>query len=123
MTWWSSWVHSDRVSASGPAAATTDQVPSSSRWLSADLRGDARLYRVGGDELAVLLPADEAEVGPVAARLVEAARRVRTTVSIGAAIIGPQTPEVARLRADRALYRAKSAGRDRYLLAGAQDAV
>ena len=78
---------------------------------------------MGGDELAVLLPADEAQAGAVASRLVLAARRVRTTVSIGVALVDASPPEVARLRADRALYRAKSTGRDRYLLAGALDAV
>ena len=85
--------------------------------LTAHLRGDARLYRIGGDELAVLLPAEEHEADAVAARLVEAARRVRTTVSIGVALVGEATPEVARLRADRALYRAKSQGRDQHVVA------
>ena len=89
--------------------------------LAGDLRSDARLYRIGGDELAVLLQADEAQAGVVASRLVEAARRVRTTVSIGAALVGEGTPEQARLRADRALYRAKSQGRDRHLVAGPED--
>ena len=89
--------------------------------LTANLRGDARLYRVGGDELAVLLQATDDQAAVVGHRLVEAARRVRTTVSIGGALIGPESPEAARLRADRALYRAKSEGRDCFLLAGDED--
>ncbi|TAL21557.1 MAG: GGDEF domain-containing protein [Frankiales bacterium] len=94
--------------------------------LTSNLRGDARLYRVGGDELAALLPATAEQASTVGLRLVEAARRVRTTVSIGGALVGDvvagrDTPEAARLHADRALYRAKSAGRDRFLLAGDED--
>ena len=84
--------------------------------LTASLRHEARVYRIGGDELAVLLPADEAETAAVATRLVEAARRVRTTVSIGVAQVGAE-PDGARLRADDALYRAKSQGRDQFVVA------
>ena len=89
--------------------------------LTAHLRDDALVYRVGGDELAVLLPAGGDEAGLVAQRLVDAARRVRTTVSIGLAQIGPDSPHVARLRADKALYRAKSQGRDRYAVTALDD--
>ena len=84
--------------------------------LTAHLREDALIYRVGGDELAVLLRADEAEARTVAQRLIDAARRVRTTVSIGVAQVGHGSPQIARLRADRALYEAKSRGRDQYVL-------
>ncbi len=89
--------------------------------LTAHLRDDATLYRVGGDELAVLLPADQAEAALVAQRLVDAARRVRTTVSIGIALVGDDDPQLARLRADKALYRAKSQGRDRYAVTALDD--
>ncbi len=85
--------------------------------LSAGLRGDALLYRIGGDELAVLLQVTDEQAAVVGQRLVEAARRVRTTVSIGCALIGPESPEDARLHADRALYQAKAQGRDRYVVA------
>jgi diguanylate cyclase (GGDEF)-like protein len=87
--------------------------------LTAHLRDGALLYRVGGDELAVLLQADEEAAAVVAERLVVAARRVRTTVSIGVALVGDAPPQVARLRADEALYTAKSRGRDQYVLAQA----
>ena len=85
--------------------------------LRAQLRDSARVYRVGGDELAVLLVAEASATPAVAQRLVEAARRVRTTVSIGVAYVGDGSPELARLRADEALYQAKSEGRDRFVLA------
>ena len=89
--------------------------------LTAHLRDDARIYRVGGDELAVLLPADEAESAAVAQRLIDGARRVRTTVSIGVALVGDGPPQIARLRADKALYRATSQGRDRYAVTALDD--
>lgn len=89
--------------------------------LRAHLRDGARLYRVGGDELAVLLSADESQSTAVAQRLLDGARRVRTTVSIGVALVGSGPPQVARLRADKALYRAKSLGRDRYAVSAQGD--
>lgn len=85
--------------------------------LSAQVRGGAHVYRVGGDELAVLLRSEPDDIPAVAQRLVDAARRVRTTVSIGAAHISGGAPQLARSRADEALYRAKSQGRDCYAIA------
>jgi diguanylate cyclase (GGDEF)-like protein len=80
------------------------------------LRAGDALFRIGGDEFAILLrSATTADVQTTAERLVQAARRVRTTVSLGTAMIRPgMTPDQVRLTADRALYQAKAAGRDRY---------
>lgn len=80
------------------------------------LRAGDSLFRIGGDEFAALLPfATTADTEMIAERLVQAARRVRTTVSIGTAMVHPDmAPEQVRLRADQALYAAKAAGRDRF---------
>jgi diguanylate cyclase (GGDEF)-like protein/PAS domain S-box-containing protein len=87
------------------------------------------LARLGGDELAVILPhADEARARAVAKKLVDAVREHRAafkgdglqvTTSIGVAVIsisGSQTAEELMVQADIAVYDAKAAGRDRYRL-------
>ncbi|MBV9440932.1 MAG: diguanylate cyclase [Candidatus Eremiobacteraeota bacterium] len=98
---------------------------------SAVLRPDDAAARYGGEEFAIVLPLAEGE----AARMVgERVRRdVRAlaipypeapagvvTVSVGVASLRPEpgmTPETIIAAADRALYRAKSEGRDRVVLA------
>ncbi len=82
--------------------------------LRSALRGDDQLYRIGGDEFAVVM--DVRGVGQtrsIAHRLLDAARGVGHTVSVGAAIhLLGETGRETLLRADRALYEAKRAGRD-----------
>jgi diguanylate cyclase (GGDEF)-like protein len=81
--------------------------------LARELRDGDVVYRIGGDEFAVLLhQTNEASATAVAERMVEAARRARTTVSVGTAMLRQGSADDVRLRADRALYGAKSAGRD-----------
>jgi len=85
--------------------------------LAHELRDGDVLYRIGGDEFAVLLRDTSATAAEaVGHRLVEAARRVRTTVSVGSALLRASAEDV-RLRADQALYLAKAAGRDRAITA------
>ena len=82
--------------------------------LRSALRGDDQLYRIGGDEFAVVMDVKGvAETRSIARRLLDAARGVGHTVSVGAAIhtVG-ETGRDTLLRADRALYEAKRAGRD-----------
>ena len=95
--------------------------------LRSQVRGTDVLARLGGDELAVLLPhADEAQAKRVAQKLLDTVRRhravfrgqwLRLTTSIGVALIShpdAQTSEELMVEADVAVYEAKEAGRDRY---------
>ncbi len=94
------------------------------RAVAAALSGAARTAdvtgRLGGDEFAVLLPeTDHRQAHRVARRFQEAVRAAPTTVPVTvsfgtASWSGPSdlATEVLR-RADRALYAAKDAGRDR----------
>jgi diguanylate cyclase (GGDEF)-like protein len=106
------------------------------RRLSAALRSSDVLARVGGEEFLVLAHDTEAEaVLELAERLRLAVRRspipvpgtgpVTVTVSAGVASIGDgDTAETLAQRADRGLYAAKEAGRDRVMEAGsAEDAA
>lgn len=107
-------------------------------------RGSDRVYRYGGEEFAVMLPATDLEGGQrVAERIVqgfarvplllesgpgEAPRRHRITVSAGLACADPRhqgalplgatgTMDATLLiaRADKALYQAKNGGRSRFV--------
>jgi diguanylate cyclase (GGDEF)-like protein len=84
------------------------------------LRDEDQLYRIGGDEFAVVVDVNgPAEAVAIARRLLAAARRVGQTVSAGAAMhVHGETARQALVRADRALYDAKRAGRDTIRLAG-----
>lgn len=91
-------------------------------------------YRFGGEELLVILPE---QTGATAAIAMERVRRAveglgmphaanaphgRVTVSVGVAALVPGEPsswEELLARADRALYRAKQAGRNRVVIAAA----
>ncbi|HEX6873175.1 MAG TPA: GGDEF domain-containing protein [Micromonosporaceae bacterium] len=87
--------------------------------LKADLRDEDVLYRIGGDEFAVVLDVtDPAEVAAIVRRLLDAARRVGRPISVGAAIHQPgEAGRDTLARADRALYDAKRAGRNTARLA------
>lgn len=87
-----------------------------SATLSGALRADDRLYRIGGDEFAVLLRVsvpEEAE--EVAGRVIEAVRdREPSTISVGIAMARrDEDPDDVIARADEAMYAAKAGGRDR----------
>ncbi len=97
--------------------------------LRAQLRPDALLARYGGEEFVAVVPVDELRVArQVAERLREAAagsawravdgRTMQVTLSVGVALIGhDETLDDAMQRADEALYRAKSDGRNQVQVA------
>ena len=88
--------------------------------MSAAIRVEDALFRTGGDEFAaVVAVASREEALAIARRMEEAARRVGTSVSIGVALADDGTGDDIYARADAALYRAKSAGRDITVLAAA----
>jgi diguanylate cyclase (GGDEF)-like protein/PAS domain S-box-containing protein len=97
--------------------------------LAAEIRTGDTVARLGGDEFIVLAEDITAvEVVVLAERIQRAVavpvshdgHAVRVTVSIGIAELGGESATVEQVigQADAAMYRAKSAGRDRYVFAG-----
>jgi diguanylate cyclase (GGDEF)-like protein len=88
--------------------------------LAQQVRHDDIVYRYGGEEFCVLLPdATQTDARSIADRIVDAARAItlpdgsHVTVSVGVAE-GAASEVAGTLEvADRALYAAKSGGRDR----------
>jgi diguanylate cyclase (GGDEF)-like protein len=89
--------------------------------MRATLRAGDSIYRVGGEEILIVLPsASEADAVEIAERLRLAVRERRpvgaqVTVSIGVAVSrgGRVNTDDLIARADAALYAAKAGGRDR----------
>jgi diguanylate cyclase (GGDEF)-like protein len=98
--------------------------------MRAALRAGDSIYRVGGEEILVILPgAAEEDAVEIADRLCAVVRErrpvgVSVTISIGVAISGEGAVDTDELvaQADAALYTAKAAGRDRVVVAAA-DAI
>jgi diguanylate cyclase (GGDEF)-like protein len=92
--------------------------------IRATLRNEDMLGRMGGEEFIVLMPNTDSAAAVVAGERIrqnfsaqplrlDAAER-RVTLSVGAAVLAPADREFSQLllRADRAMYAAKNAGRD-----------
>jgi diguanylate cyclase (GGDEF)-like protein len=94
--------------------------------MRSTLRAGDSIYRVGGEEILVILPgAAESDALEIAERLRVAVRErrlvgVAVTVSIGVAVSGEGPVDTDELiaRADSALYAAKAGGRDRVVVGG-----
>lgn len=94
------------------------------RRIRSGLRGYDVLGRFGGEEFIVVLPQSSVEVAAAVAERVRrsvaaspmsvAGLEIPVTISIGAAGLGSESVSAAQLleMADRAVYRAKAAGRD-----------
>jgi diguanylate cyclase (GGDEF)-like protein len=97
----------------------------SEAWMGI-LRTHDILGRTGGEEFLIFLPhSDKGQAEVVAQRLLDATRNLnipdgkkgtlKITTSIGVAIPDPNCKKTLSICADKALYRAKAEGRDRYV--------
>lgn len=92
--------------------------------IQTSLRSSDAVYRIGGEEFAVLIPnvtqeitqriASRISVGAKAAKIMYGDQPIELTVSIGAKVAMRLSEEPAQVfdQADRAVYAAKQAGRD-----------
>ncbi|MCU1594496.1 MAG: hypothetical protein JWO12_1888 [Frankiales bacterium] len=87
--------------------------------LRSAVREDDRVFRIGGDEFAVLAHVqDHDDAVTLGRRLLDAARSTTgASLSVGVAVAGPLEADAALLaRADSALYEVKQGGRGNVLL-------
>lgn len=96
--------------------------------MSSTLRSTSKIFRYGGEEFVAILPeSDRDESVSAIERLLEAIRQcafpvedtsIHITASVGLAVYPEHATDKAELikLADRALYKAKEGGRDRFIV-------
>jgi diguanylate cyclase (GGDEF)-like protein len=91
-----------------------------SRVFLRTLRADEQIYRIGGDEFALLIEGGPAAAARAAERVQRALGRQRrgrmlpsVSAGVAALTLEVEAPVELLARADRALYRSKAAGRSR----------
>lgn len=111
--------HFKRVNDTRGHAAGDEVLRRVAAALEQALRDDDAVFRVGGDEFAVVITvSDEAQARAVGERLVAAVRAVGSRISVGGAVAtysGASHRDVFA-NADTALYEAKRRGRDRLVM-------
>ena len=116
--------HFKRINDELGHAAGDDALTESVARIRSTLRSEDMLGRMGGEEFIVLMPNTDTAAALVAGERIRenfSARPLtlhgsdrRVTLSVGAAVLAPADREFSQLllRADRAMYAAKNAGRD-----------
>jgi diguanylate cyclase (GGDEF)-like protein len=121
--------HFKRINDSYGHAGGDEVLRAAADTMATDVRVFDRVFRIGGEEFAVLLLGGDLTAARTTAerlRQAIAARRVRTkdgeitaTVSIGLAMVSAASDPVTLCEsADAALYRAKTEGRNRVVVSG-----
>jgi diguanylate cyclase (GGDEF)-like protein len=121
--------HFKRINDTHGHGAGDDVLRVVARTMSADVRLIDRVFRIGGEEFAVLLSGGEAEAAQAMAERLRHALAAQSvpvkggqiimTVSIGVAVAEfGSLPGTLIEAADAALYRAKREGRDRIVFSG-----
>ncbi|PZN98724.1 MAG: GGDEF domain-containing protein [Hyphomicrobiales bacterium] len=120
--------HFKRVNDTFGHAAGDEVIRAVGKIIAGQVRTTDKVARFGGEEFVVLLrETDDAGAVLLANRIREAVENtivtqgmahLSITISVGAAMAGPQDRDIEDViaRADAALYRAKSAGRNRVVM-------
>jgi len=129
--WWFSTVdHFQRSNAELGPAAGDQALVETVRRIRHSLRAEDLVGRLGGEEFVAVMPNTDGQSALAAAERTRGAfaRETMTigagdmlvTVSVGVAVLAPEDAQFSHLlrRADRAMYAAKTAGRDRVMLDG-----